>query len=104
MREWVVIHFPAGAIAVGSSGRELAQASINMPQERIVGAVGAGDAFAAGVLLGLHEDVPIEVALTYGVCAAAASLLDPTSSNGVKPLSECLHLVEEFGYRPTLKL
>jgi len=56
------------------------------------------------VLLGLHEDVPIEVALTYGVCAAAASLLDPTSSNGVKPLSECLHLVEEFGYRPTLKL
>lgn len=54
--------------------------------------------------LGLHEDVPIEVALTYGVCAAAASLLDPTSSNGVKPLSECLHLVEEFGYRPTLKL
>ena len=26
VREWVVIHFPAGAIAVGSSGRELAQA------------------------------------------------------------------------------
>ena len=104
VREWVVIHFPAGAIAVGSSGRELAQASINMPQECIAGTVGAGDAFAAGVLLGLHEDVPIDVALTYGVCAAAASLLDPTSSNGVKPLSECLHLVEEFGYRPTLKL
>ena len=104
VREWVVIHFPAGAIAVGSSGRELAQASINMPPERIAGTVGAGDAFAAGMLLGLHEDVPIDVALSYGVCAAAASLLDPTSSNGVKPLSECLHLVEEFGYRPTLKL
>jgi sugar/nucleoside kinase (ribokinase family) len=104
VREWVVIHFPAGAIAVGSSGRELAQASINMPQECIAGTVGAGDAFAAGVLLGLHEDVPIEVALTYGVCAAAASLLDPTSTNGVKTLSQCLRLVEEFGYRPTLKL
>jgi sugar/nucleoside kinase (ribokinase family) len=75
-----------------------------MPQECITGTVGAGDAFAAGLLLGLHEDVPIEVALTYGVCAAAASLLDPTSPNGVKPLSECLQLVEEFGYRPTLKL
>jgi sugar/nucleoside kinase (ribokinase family) len=83
---------------------ELAQASINMPQERIAGTVGAGDAFAAGLLLGLHEDVPIEVALTYGVCAAAASLLDPASTNGVKPLSECSQLVEEFGYRPTLKL
>src|SRR5260221_11772532 len=29
VREWVVIHFPAGAIAVGSSGRELPQATIN---------------------------------------------------------------------------
>jgi hypothetical protein len=42
----------------------------------------------------------MDVALTYAVCTAAASLLDATSSNGVKPLSECLHLAEEFGYRP----
>ena len=70
-----------------------------MPQARIVGTVGAGDAFAAGVLLGLHEGVAMNVALTYGVCAAAASLTDATSSNGVKPLSECLKLAEQFGYR-----
>jgi sugar/nucleoside kinase (ribokinase family) len=100
VHEWVVIHFPAGAIAVGSGGQELAQPSINIPQERIAGTVGAGDAFAAGILLGLHEDVQMDVALTYAVCTAAASLLDATSSKGVKPLSECLHLAEEFGYRP----
>ncbi len=99
VREWVVIHFPAGAIAVDSGGQELAQASINMPQSQIVGTLGAGDAFAAGLLLGLHEGVSMDVALTYGVCTAAASLTDPTSSNGVKPLSECLGLAEEFGYR-----
>ena len=100
VRQWVVIHFPAGAIAVGSDGQELVQASINMPQARIAGTLGAGDAFAAGVLLGLHEGVPMDVALNYGVCAAAASLTDSTSSNGVKPLSECLRFAEEFGYRP----
>ncbi|HEY5704731.1 MAG TPA: PfkB family carbohydrate kinase [Terrimicrobiaceae bacterium] len=99
VREWVVIHFPAGAIAMGSDGQELLQASVNMPQARIAGTLGAGDAFAAGVLLGLHEGTPMDVALTYGVCAAAASLTDPTSSNGVKPLSECLRFAEKFGYR-----
>ena len=100
VREWVVIHFPAGAIAVGGGDRELAQGSINMPQEQIAGTVGAGDAFAAGVLFGLHDGVPMDIALTYGACAAAASLTDATSSDGVKPLSECLQFAEEFGYRP----
>ena len=100
VREWVVIHFPAGSIAVGSGGQELVQASINMPQARIAGTVGAGDAFAAGVLFGLHEGKPMDVALNYGVCAAAASLTDATSSDGVRPLSECLQFAEEFGYRP----
>jgi sugar/nucleoside kinase (ribokinase family) len=99
VREWAVIHFPAGAIAVGMNNRELAQGSVNLPQSKIAGTVGAGDAFAAGVLLGLHEEMPMEVALKYGMCAAAASLTDPTCSAGVKPLSECLNFGEAFGFR-----
>ena len=101
VREWVVIHFPAGAIAMGASGSELVQGSVNLPQAQVAGTVGAGDAFAAGVLLGLHQEVPMEVALKYGVCAAAASLTDPTSSGGLKPLSECLQYGEKFGLRKT---
>jgi sugar/nucleoside kinase (ribokinase family) len=99
VREWVVIHFAEGAIAVGADGQEIAQPTVDIPHDRIAGALGAGDAFAAGMLLGLHEEVPINVALAYGVCVAAASLTHPTSSNGVQPLSECLRLAEEFGYR-----
>ena len=98
-REWVVIHFPGGAIAIGARGEELVQPSIDIPQQRIAGTLGAGDAFAAGMLLGLHEAVPMSVALSYGVCVAAASLTHPTSSDGVKPLLECLRLAEDFGYR-----
>jgi sugar/nucleoside kinase (ribokinase family) len=97
--EWVVIHFPAGAIAAGANGQELAQGSVKLPQTRIAGTVGAGDAFAAGVLLGLHQQTPMEMALRYGVCVAAASLTDATSSAGVNPLTECLRYGEEFGFR-----
>ena len=86
VREWVVIHFPSGAIAVSRRDKQLVQPSVNMPQTSIAGTTGAGDAFAAGVLLGLHENAPMETALRYGVCSAAASLTDASSSDGVVPL------------------
>jgi sugar/nucleoside kinase (ribokinase family) len=82
----------------------LVHSSIDLPQTRIAGSVGTGDAFAAGVILGIHEGVEMEIGITYGVCAAAACLLDPTTSNGIKPLPDCLKLGDEFGYRPELKL
>jgi sugar/nucleoside kinase (ribokinase family) len=99
VREWVVIHFPSGAIAVNRQNNQLVQPSVNMPQASIAGTTGAGDAFAAGVLLGLHENVPMETSLRYGVCTAAASLTDPSSSDGVVPLTECLRFAEKYGYR-----
>ena len=68
VREWVVVHFPEGACAVGRDGQIRHQGSLRIPQARIVGTVGAGDAFAAGVLYGLHEGHPIQSALHYGVC------------------------------------
>jgi sugar/nucleoside kinase (ribokinase family) len=37
VREWVVIHFPEGAIAVGSNGKQLMQGSVKLPQSEIVG-------------------------------------------------------------------
>ena len=99
VREWVVIHFPSGAIAVNRQDNQLVQPSVKMPQASIAGTTGAGDAFAAGVLLGLHENAPMETALRYGVCTAAASLTEASSSDGVVPLTECLRLAENYGYR-----
>ena len=40
VRQWVAIHFPAGAIAVGSNGQEFIQPSLNMPQAQIAGTTG----------------------------------------------------------------
>ncbi len=99
VREWVVIHFPEGAIAAGRDGRILFQASVQMPSEKIIGTTGAGDAFGAGLLCGLHEEKPMEECLLYAVGAAAACLTDATCSGGIPPLDQCLKLTQLYGFR-----
>jgi sugar/nucleoside kinase (ribokinase family) len=99
VRKWVIVHFPDGACAVGRDGQLHVQGSLKVPPSKIVGTVGAGDAFAAGVLYGLHEEQPIETALRYGVCAAASCLTGAGASDGICPLNECLALEKTFGVR-----
>src|ERR671912_163252 len=71
---------------------------LRVPASYIQGAAGAGDAFASGVLFGLHEGGPVDDALRLGVCAAAASLAHPTCSEGVLSRTECLALATRFGF------
>jgi sugar/nucleoside kinase (ribokinase family) len=97
VNEAVVIHVPDGGYARDRRGGEWWQPSLNLPDGYVAGTVGAGDAFAAGFLYGTHEDWPMEQRLRLAVCAAAASLSDPTASAGVKPLVETLALGERFG-------
>ena len=98
VRDWVVIHLPEGAYARSARGEEAWQGRVRLPASEIVGAAGAGDAFAAGLLLGVHEGRPIAENLIAGVCTAAASLRDATTSGGIAPLAECLALGERYGY------
>lgn len=100
VKDWVVIHLPAGAYARSARGEEAIQGSVRLPYEYIVGAAGAGDAFAAGILHGLHEGVPMSESLLRGVCAAASCLQHATTSEGVTSLPKCLQLGERFGFRP----
>lgn len=102
VREWVIVHFPEGACALGRTGGLRVQASLNLPQSEIVSAVGAGDAFAAGALFGLHEEAAIETVLQFGVCAAAACLRGAGTSDGVGRLLECIQLKKTFGLRSRL--
>jgi sugar/nucleoside kinase (ribokinase family) len=99
VREWVVVHFPEGACALGHNGGWHEHGSIRLPDGYIKGAAGAGDAFTAGVLLGWHDGKPMDEALRYGVCAAASNLSDETCTGGIKSISECLALGEQFGFR-----
>ncbi|HLY10947.1 MAG TPA: carbohydrate kinase family protein [Planctomycetota bacterium] len=81
----VVIHLPEGAFAVSKEG-ELWLPS--KPPPKIVSALGAGDAFCAGVLYGLHEEWPLLQCLDLGHLAAAACLSHETTTGGLRPVAE----------------
>lgn len=98
VHQWVIIHYPKGVLAAGSNGERIFQETLRIPASAIKGTVGAGDAFAAGVLGGIHEGLNIRDCLVLGVCAAAASLMDETASEGIKPWKECLSLAGKFGF------
>lgn len=100
----VVIHFPDGALAMDTNGKNYVQGSLYVPTEEIKGTVGAGDSFAAGMLYGLHENWPIDKCLNLAVCVSASCLYDATTSGGILPLNECLALGEKYGYRKIVKI
>jgi len=102
VRELVVIHFPEGAFARNRRGEDVWQSALRLPAKYIAGTAGAGDAFCAGVLLGLHEGWELQRSLLTGVCLAAASLSDPTCTAGVKSLGSSLALAKKFGFQPKL--
>lgn len=95
----VAVHFPAGCVAAAPGGQVWRHGSVNLPRTEIVSSTGAGDAFASGVIHGLHDGWPVEECLRAGVSAAAACLRSAHTSDGVLPLAECLAMAEEFGYR-----
>ena len=102
VRRWAIIHFPEGVLAASHDGRRIFQPSLMVPPHQIAGAAGAGDALAAGLLLGYHNDLPMEDCLVFGVCAAAASLRHPSTTEGVERLDACLALGYQFGYRESI--
>jgi len=99
VRERVFVHFPEGGCALGPDGQWHEHGSVKLPPDYIKGAAGAGDAFTAGVLLGVHEGRPVEESLRFGVCAAAANLSDETCTGGMRSLTQCLALGEKYGFR-----
>jgi len=103
VKEVVVIHFPEGGFARTRDGKDYWQSSLKLSDKYIAGTAGAGDAFCAGVLYGLHEELDLQQCLLHGVCAAAASLSDPTCTAGMKPLATTLGLAKKFGVRPRLE-
>jgi len=99
VRALVVVHFPAGCVAMSRDGQCLVQPSLCVPREAIKGSNGAGDAFAAGVLYGLHEEWPLQEVLALGHAAAASALRSVSATGSVGTASECLALARQWGWR-----
>ena len=62
--------------------------SWRLPPEEIIGSVGAGDAFCAGLLYGSHERWPLTASLQLAHACARASLQAANAIDGAKTLPE----------------
>lgn len=95
-----VVHFPAGSVAAAPGGAVWRHGSVRLPRERVRSTTGAGDAFAAGVILGVHEEWPVEQCLRLGAAAAAACVQGANTSDGIGSAQACLADADATGYRP----
>lgn len=100
VRGLAVVHVPGGCVAAAPEGRRWRQGSIRLPEDQIRSVVGAGDAFAAGVLHALHQGWSVERALELAVASAAASVRGLTTSDAIEPAEACLALANRYGHRP----
>ncbi|MFB2550454.1 carbohydrate kinase family protein [Ensifer soli] len=95
----VTVHFPSGAVTVTRDGQVAFVPSVAVPPEAVAGPNGAGDAFAAGFLYGLHESWALEDAIWLGHAAAACSLRTTGTTDGVEAWQTCLSIAERWGRR-----
>lgn len=98
--ELVVVHMPEGAYLRTGDGRQFSRGSLNLPPDFIKGTAGAGDAFCAGMLYGIHEAWDYMEALRLGAAAAAACLTHPSTTDGMLPFAQVMELSQRFPENP----
>lgn len=98
----VAVHFPRGGLALTRSGDLIRQPSLRVPKDAIVGANGAGDAFAAGLLYGFHEGWQPAECLALAHAAAAASLRGISTTGTVESWQTCQTLAKQWGPGPAI--
>lgn len=87
VKEIICIHFPEGAAALNVDTGEYAYLpSLNLPEGYIKGAVGAGDAFCAGMLYSLYKDLTLVECLKVASNTAACCLSEKDSISGIKDI------------------
>jgi sugar/nucleoside kinase (ribokinase family) len=95
----VAVHAPVGALAVTRGSAPVFVPSFAIPESEVAGPNGAGDAFAAGFLYGVHEGWALSEALRLGHAAAACSLRSPGTTDGVLSWRACLDTAQSWGPR-----
>jgi sugar/nucleoside kinase (ribokinase family) len=101
----VIIHMPEGSYWLQKGKpRGTWFPSLNIPPHGFIAACGAGDAFCAGILVGLHEQWPHKKSQKLATACAAAVISSPHNSDGIKSLTKTLKLVDEFGLRDKIQV
>ncbi|MFC0226756.1 carbohydrate kinase family protein [Serratia aquatilis] len=95
VRQRVVIHCPEGAYGLEHSGEARWQPSWQLAANEIVGSVGAGDAFCAGVLYASHECWQLQETLQLAHTCARFNLLCANAIDGAQPLPVLMAYIKQ---------
>lgn len=101
VKHMVAVHFPGGCIVARPGKPVYTSPSVNVPPDKIQSAVGAGDAFAAGIMFGRIEGWSIEKSVALAGAAAAACICSMSTNEAFGTAEECLAQAEEWGWRDT---
>ncbi|WP_461536511.1 carbohydrate kinase family protein [Spongorhabdus nitratireducens] len=93
VQQSVIIHYPSGATGLEKHGQAVSVPAYAVKPEDIVSTLGAGDAFCAGALYGLHQQMPLEKCMQLGCAAAYFSLFSLSATGNAKPLNKLEELI-----------
>ena len=97
VKKKVIVHAPECGFSLSAAGEYRAVRALRLPAGYIKGAVGAGDAFCAGVLYGLLAGYESEKLLAFAAGAAACNLSAADSVGGMRPAEDVKALVDRYG-------
>jgi len=98
VKDKVIIHSKECSFVLDVSGGDFTEVpSLKIPQDKIKGSVGAGDAFCAGCLYGLYHNFSDKQLLEFASAAAACNLFATNSVDGMKSKIEILQMEEKYG-------
>ena len=98
VREVVTVHCPKLSCSLDKEGVFTVLPSVGLSKKEIVGTVGAGDAFCAGMLYGFVSGLSAKESMRVASCAAICNLLVPDSVSGAMPLAETMKMEEKYGF------
>ena len=97
VRDAVVIHCPKLSCSLDKDGTFTVLPSVGLSKSEIVGSVGAGDAFCAGMLYAFARGLSAEEGMKIASCASICNLLVADSVSGARSLAETLKMEEIYG-------
>ncbi len=102
VKKYAIVHMPEGSIAIDNELNITYEASCACAKSDIVGTNGAGDAFCAGVVYSLHENLSVNEMLRIGAASSFFNLKSATASNGAVPIEQILNQAKNGEYLPLL--
>ncbi|MGL4724858.1 MAG: carbohydrate kinase family protein [Scandinavium sp.] len=100
VRQLVCIHYPQGATVMTREGENATVSAYQVADCDVVSTLGAGDAFCAGMLYGIHQQWSLVDTLRLGCASARFNLFSVSATEGAVSLSE----LEEFIHQKEFRL